>query len=112
MLQQHVTSLAGPQLDESRGLQLANDFGPRHSTILKPTVRFCQTPGLALDVQDCLPKGQESFPPALDDIAGAYTDLIAQPTARRQRTGRKSLRLTAYVRPFGRRRNPTGDRSV
>jgi hypothetical protein len=45
MSQQPVASFAGPDLDKSRSLQLADDFSPGHITILKPNVGLCQKAG-------------------------------------------------------------------
>ncbi len=42
MLQQQVTAFPGPDLDETRGLQLADHLGPGHDLDRKPNARLCQ----------------------------------------------------------------------
>ena len=45
MLQQQVTAFPGPDLDEPRGLQLADHLGPGHDLNRKPNARLCQRAG-------------------------------------------------------------------
>ena len=42
VFQQHVASLPGTYLDESGGLQFADDFSSSHMVIMKPNVRLSQ----------------------------------------------------------------------